>query len=337
MEFRFAAASACLGFSGVLAASGFDSGLDSGARPFYSVNHSPLVGVYGLPGTESAILLGEGETSGALLVDVASHNITEDDAGIGSETLQVDGETLRTTMVFRYGLSESWQLGLDIPYVRHSGGSLDGFIEDWHRTFGLPQGGRDKQPSNRLRIRYTDKGVERVLLAKPASGLGDIQLKAAWQIHQKSGSQSVLQLSVKLPTGKAKDLTGSGGTDVSAGVAWSNTGWLSDWQVQLDASGGILLPGKGDLLRGQQESVVGYGSVGASWQAWPSVALQTQVDVHSGFYDSSLDELSGVAARLFLGGTVRLADNWSLVADVSEDLTVNRASDVVLQLGIRYQ
>ena len=58
------------------------------------------------------------------------------------QSVILDGESLNTELTIDYGIGNDAELSLVIPYLKHSGGNLDGFIENWHSFFGLPNGGR---------------------------------------------------------------------------------------------------------------------------------------------------------------------------------------------------
>jgi len=145
-----------------------------------------------------------------------SSNYVEDSNS--REQILLDGETTRMTLGGRYGLSKSVELGVEIPYIVHSGGFLDGFIINYHDSFGFPQGGRDQAPRNRLLYRYSLDGVEKLKIDSSGNGLGDIGLTAGLQIYhdaQEYPRAVALRASVKLPTGDSASLHGSGSTDFS--------------------------------------------------------------------------------------------------------------------------
>jgi hypothetical protein len=60
-----------------------------------------------------------------------------DDGESDSEQLIIDGETTTIALSIRRRVHERLELGIAVPYVQHSGGTLDGFIKDWHSMLGL--------------------------------------------------------------------------------------------------------------------------------------------------------------------------------------------------------
>jgi len=303
-------------------------------RPFDTTNRSPLVQIYGLPSIGGGRVMGRSHTSVGLTLDLAS-NFTKDRNTV--EELVFDGETHRTTLSIRHGIAANLELGLDLPYVSHSGGFLDGFIIDWHDAFGLPQGGRDSASHDVLEYRYSRDGVDLISLTQDTAGTGDVRLSGALQLsgYQHADRALALRASVKLPTGDSGRLLGSGAADAAL---WLSTetqhrerrhpwGWFG--------GAGLLWLGNGDILPEQQRNLVYFGNVGIGWSPWPRLALKVQIDAHSPFYrDSQLEQLNDYALQMAMGGAVALSDRTSLELAVLEDLSVNASPDVVFHLSL---
>src|SRR5690606_20243831 len=125
----------------------------------------------------------------------------------------------------RLGLGYGWEVGLVLPYLQHSGGGLDGFIENWHDVWNLPDGGRPQAPRDVLQYRYSRDGAVLLDVRESQSGLGDVQLQAAYQLWQNDRSVAALAATVKLPTGDAARLTGAGATATDITFAISTDDW----------------------------------------------------------------------------------------------------------------
>lgn len=243
----------------------------------------------------------------------------------GNEDLVVDAETreARVTLAGSFSDRLGWQLQL--PYRYTGAGSLDGFIDSWHDTFGLAEGTRKELPSDRIDIAYTRNGVRRIDMDSSASGLADVQAALGYVIQASSDSALMAWLNVKLPTGDADKLTGSGATDISLLLSGRQS-LGNHWTVFGQAAGTWL--GDGDLLTDRQRSVVWSGMAGVSWQAWRALSLKAQLDAHTAAFDSELDFL-GEAVVLTVGGDYLFASGWRLDVGVSEDLAVEHSPDVV--------
>ena len=300
--------------------------------PYVITNRNPFVQIYGLPAAQSARLVAEGASSAGLQLDI-SNNFTEDNKG--REAIFIDGETHRANIQFRYGLSDAVELGIDVPYLSHDGGSLDNIIEDWHGLLGLPDGGRPQFPRDQLQFTYARDGQVLSRVSSSNNGVGDVSVSMGYQLSQTGTRQWALRTAVKLPTGDADDLHGSGSTDISLGLNVSDQGLLQNNNITLHASAGAMWMDGGEVLKELQEDFVWYGSSTLSWQATSWLGLKIQLDAHTPFYDSALTELGDNSAQLIVGGTIRLGESWVLDLAVSEDIAVDTAPDVVFHIGIK--
>ena len=306
-------------------------------QPLTTRNLAPSVIGFGLPTLGPARVLQSGSGRVQVTYDLVS-NFTE--SNNSQEQLLFDGETSRVAISGAYGVRNNLEFGAELPWISHQGGFLDGFVEGWHDTFGLPQGGREQAESDRIDYRYTRAGGEGFSLNTQDSGFGDLSLRVAWQFWQSENKMRslVLRSSLKLPTGDADRLTGSGSTDLAL--------WLSGEQ-RLDTDigplifyggGGALLSTDGDLLADQRRNLVGLVSLGFGWQALSRVGLQLQFDGHSALYeDSRFKELNKFAGQLSIGGSLALTDRTVLELAVVEDVVVDTTPDVVFHLAIRQQ
>lgn len=299
--------------------------------PLYSFNQSPLVQIYGLPALGEARVLGQGEANTSVRLQIANNFTSPLNR---NEQLILDGETHRLTLMTRQGVAGGYEWGVELPYVSHSGGFMDNFIEHWHRWFGLPQGGRPGTPPNLIDYRYTRDGVNLVRVTQSAAGLGDIRLSGAAQLGNTGERLVALRGSLKLPTGDSAQLLGSGSTDLavwlstapapSTGDIWSGYG-----------GGGILMMTQGDVLPQQQRNYVAFGSAGLGVRIFPSLTLNAQLDAHSPFYrGSEFRQLSAYAIQGLLGGSWEFSPRKYLELSVSEDLIVNTSPDFVLNMSL---
>jgi len=301
-------------------------------EPFSTSNLNPFVQMYGLPATRSAHQAAEGEFNWHLQTEVAN-NFT-DSLG-SSESISLDGETWRTTLSLRYGLTERWELALDVPYIGHDGGFMDSFIEDWHGWFGLPNGGREDVLDDQLAYLYVLDGITRVDLQDSVSGIGDVQLSVGYLLGQEEDKAWSVRAGVKLPTGEADDLIGSDSTDVFMSLHLSDGSFFSHEDWYFHGSLGLMVPGDGDIIEEKQEDYVVFGSTTVAWHTFERIALKAQLDFHSSLYESELKELDEFAVQLVLGGSVTLGKNLLLDISVSEDIVTDTSPDVVFQLGLR--
>ncbi len=314
---------------------GFCAGFE--LEPLTTRNLSPAVIGFGLPVPGPARVLGPGAGQAALSFDLVNNYALSEGAG---ESLLFDGESYRAAFSFDYGISPGVEFGAELPLIAHRGGFLDSFIEGWHDFFGLPQGGREQTPRNRLNYRYSRVGGEGFSLDSDSGGVGDFSLRAAWQLWQNSDLTSSLALrgSLKLPTGDASELTGSGSTDVALWLSGEQRRQVSAGLLLFYGGAGALLGTDGDLLPDQRRNLVGLVNLGFGWQPWSSLGLQVQFDGHSSFYrGSDFRELNRFAGQLAMGGSIALGEKTVLELAVVEDIIVRTTPDVGFHLTLRHR
>jgi hypothetical protein len=248
-----------------------------------------------------------------------------------SESLIVDAETREARLTLQKPLSQRFSIQLQLPYRYTGAGNLDGFIDGWHDAFGLPDGARSQLPSDDINIAYVRNGSRQFNTTSSTSGLADIQAAVGYDVVVSDASALSAWLSVKLPTGDADKLTGSGAADVSFILAGERR--LSpDWSVFGQAA--VTRLGEGELLSYRQESVVWSGLAGLSGRVWQGLSLKAQIDAHTAAFDSDLDFLNE-AIVLTVGGDYRFASGWLLNMGVSEDIAVEHSPDVVFVFGVQ--
>ena len=308
------------------------------AEPLRIVNLHPFHLLYGVPASFGARVLAPGSSELILSADMASYLVGESS---GPERVLLDGETGRLALALRGGFRDRWEWFVEAPLVAHRAGAFDAFIEGWHDFFGLPQGGRDKAPRDRLAIFYEDETGTRVNIRRSVLSLGDVSFGAGYAPPRRGSSNDGLAIraSVKLPTGDGDSLAGSGGFSSSV---WAETsgalpgasasrGWL--YAATL---GALVAETPRNLPEFSREWSV-FGRFGVTWRPLARLALTAQIDVHSSPYGSSrASPLSDPIVLMGLGGALRLSAGTTLEVALTED-DGSRASapDVGLHFALR--
>jgi hypothetical protein len=301
-------------------------------EPFSSVNMNPFIQVHGAPMTRSAKLLADRAIAWQVRSDIANNFTFSND---GAEAIAIDGETHRHTLSMQYGIDDRLEIGIDVPWVSHRGGSLDQFIEQWHKLWGLPNSDRDEFLQDQLNFQYIDTLGKTTGITRSASGIGDIRLHLGYRLAASESRFWSVRAGVKLPNGDEDKLTGSGGTDVYATIHMTQDQLLNSNALTFHGSLGILRPGDGEVLNTIVEDWVSYGSAAIAWQAGEKISLKAQLDFQSAYYDSNLEELGDTAMQLMVGGSLVLGDRYFLDLSLSEDILTDRSPDVVFQIGLR--
>lgn len=292
----------------------------------------PFTDVFGLPdGAAGGRVLPQGVHGVVVSSVTASHNV---DQLRGGEGLRLDGESTRLALEYRYGVRERLELSVELPYVWHESGSLDSFIDDWHDFFGLPDGPRAVRDADQLDFWYSEGGP--FSLGDNARGVGDVRLGAGWRLFESDGHATALRLGLEVPTGDSASLTGSGGTDVSIGIAGdaARLGNGGKWSGYYRAD--VAWLGEPDLLPARVNDVVGQLAGGIGYRVYPGVDLRAQARARSAVYDSAIESLGELSATLTVGASFRLSDRYRLALAVGEDVKPDTAPDVSFQVALRY-
>lgn len=292
------------------------------------INLAPPQGLFGFPGGQFDAPLPATWRFG-LLTTTASFSMIERSA---TESLYLDGETVELRAYAERRVGDHWSLAIEIPYRWHESGGLDTLIDTWHKAFGLPDGVRDDRPQDQLRLRYVRDGAVIFSIDGATRGVGDARLTA----RRALGPNWIASAAIKLPTGDADRLTGSGGADVSAGL-W----WRSDrppgTRVRYTAAAGALYLGASDLDLPGPATFGWFAQAGVEIGISDVITLGGRLQATSAVADSALSAFGEPGVMLVVGGEARLPASLALTISVSEDLSVETAPDVTFNVGLRWR
>ncbi|MEM6301217.1 MAG: DUF3187 family protein [Pseudomonadota bacterium] len=298
--------------------------------PLASRNLSPVYQALGIPPLESATALGAQKWQTRLAMNIASHAVRE---SVPGQTLEFDGETVRSDFSFDVGLSNTISLSLNIPLLHHSGGELDSLIDDWHALFGLPDGPRATQPRDELLFTVGEADV--TSLTDSTSGLGDIELSLSAQIIASESIDASLLLHHKFATGEELDYLGSGAASTAAGARLSAKNCVLE---SLSCHGQLgVLRTDADPLGLPADTITPYTSVGIAWRLASTVTLLAQMDYHGEVFRSRLLTENGSPLWGSLGVRWRAGKSWYLDASFAEDLAVGASPDINFRFSFTYR
>jgi len=336
------------------------------AAPLRLVNLHPFHLLYGVPGSFGASVLRPGVVEVIASLDAASQ-FTRGSAGIprepeydatyrvdfpgwappGAERILIDVETYRQAVALRLGLREHWELLVEVSTLTHRGGVFDRLITDWHRAFRLVPGGRQFVPHNRMALYYArdaGRGGVHVDIERDVAAPGDASLGLGYALPRSplSNDGLVVRAALKLPTGDAALLTGSGGL---AAALWAETagalrGASAERPWTYAATLGALVAQAPSWLPEPGRDWLVFGRFGVTWQPLARLALAAQIDIHSSPYSTSeLPQLANEAVMFGFGGTLRLTEQATLEVAVTEDAgdLFLSAPDIGLHVALRWQ
>ena len=311
------------------------------ATTFLLRNHAPFTAIIGMPARwpDGTAHLSE------LVWNVSNHSMS----GVGNDTeILQDGETHTLTARVQYPVATWLRVGIELPWISHSGGFLDGTIDTWHEWFNLPEGIRPQVRNDQLNYIIQRNGGESYRLSDSTSGIGDIRLAAtvelgSWtELMNSNASASSRYLSripwhlsftTKLPTGEADNLTGSGSTDVALGVGW-RAPRTSDSAVNWWLDLGLLWPGNVDLPVLDEAGQIFYYDAALTWRVLRRLDVIVQIAGHSAAYQGDLSSLSRPAAQIALGGLWHFTPGAGVRLGLFEDLRSASAPDFGLELAL---
>ena len=300
-------------------------------RAFHNYNQLPFQQIFGIPSLDNSPLTEAGDWRFSIVTNIS--NTYEFDGF--DEEIAVDGETHRFSLLVNYAVRNNLQLGVEVPYVKHSGGFLDDFIYEWHDFFNQPQNGRDKDESDEILFEYKNSDGDEFGIDSTESGIGDVRLNVAYSRPLQNNRALIYSAEVKLPTGDFDKLTGSGGTDVSVGVTINDPHSLAKSNITL--FGGLAAMYLGDIdsdLSGDQYNFAMVARAGFGWQALKKLQLKLQFDGHTPLYDSELEEMGDPSLQIVIGGSLLFTEDVYLDLAITEDIIVETAPDVGFILAL---
>ncbi len=311
-------------------------GAASASEAWFPVRtHNPFLQIYGLPAFQGATALDAGAAAWQFTADIANH---ADASTVAGESITLDGESYYMNLSYRRGIDNWLELGIDVPVVAHAGGVLDPTIERWHDLWGMTNAKRTG-PDNELSFIYERPEIDTYTLNSGSAGLGDVRLNAALPLRPgrlSPTSALTLRTSLKLPTGDAEKLHGSGATDISLALYYSRAAAFGIERLDLSAHAGVLYTGDSDLFAPIQENTVPFGGAGADWRFNDRLRAIAAIYAQGEFVESALDEL-GTSLQLIVGGDYRFRGNgFSLSFGIVEELFSDATVDFAIQLSLRH-
>ena len=265
--------------------------------------------------------------SGSLIITNAINIESNND-----ENIYLDYESYRFNLSYQYGLTDHWNLKLDVPLIHQSGGTFDSAIDNWHQTFGLPRGQRPGLEQNQYAIRYDYQSQSLLNLNEASTSLGDIQIAVARTLIANKNTSMSLWANIKLPTGDEDKLSGSGATDFSAWLA-INQRLNKNWALNLNA--GAVVLGKNTFNEIPLSDHALYGHAMLGWSITNNINLKAQLQAHTSYYEDSQLTILGDTYLLTFGSSITINNCHQLDFAISEDIKVSGSPDISLLINWR--
>ena len=255
-------------------------------------------------------------------------------AATGKTLFYYDGETVRLTLGWRLGLPDGWEIGVDVPVIRHGGGWGDEMIARFHSAVGVSDAGRDSAPVGAGAAVFMSSDGGYVLTGDdlPDAELGDVALRGRVSLPTPGPAFAAdLSLAIELPTGDPDQLAGSGGVDASIGFTFAWRHLRSRWSfgAGYSALGGLETVPDVDI------SDIWTATAAYELRTSPRTAFLAQI-LHgtSPFHSIRKDGISDPAGLLGLGLRFAAGPRWGIDVALVEDLyRHNTDLDIGLLVG----
>ena len=263
-----------------------------------------------------------------------SFSWTQNEAGEDPATRRflIDGEALVLDATLRRGLARNLDVGLRVPVHGRTGGTLDGFIDWWHRLAHVPDGKRPAFLQDAFRVEgVTTEKVPFSWNDRSGFGLGNVEVDARWRVVEGAdGSASVaLVARASLPTGTGPfDGNGVGGGGQL--VVATPLGRSFD----LYGGAGVTAQGQGPVQGVLYAPVRAHGFLALEWRPWRRLSLVAETDAASRLVEN-VHSYPGLHWILNVTGRVDLGRGTRLDVGFTENLKSQLATtDFALYLGL---
>lgn len=302
-------------------------------KPFASHNQGPLIHSFGLPNVQGGRIVEKDKFSMSSIFNLSSNSTS---AFFQDEFVYFDGEMARLDLNGKYGISEYFEIGLNLPFVNHSSGFMDSSVDGFHSAIGITGGARSVMPKGEMLYMYSRDSIVLFHLDESSFGVGDISFELGFKLLEHKTYSMALRGYLKLNNADKQKLLGSGTTDFSVQFSGQTTG-VGPRPAYFFYSLGYLRIGKGSILEDMQIRNIGFGSLGLAVKATSLFVPKIQLDYNSAFYNNSLtEELGDSGLQLLLGADFILNDNLILTGGFSEDIKINTSPDFLLHLALNY-
>jgi len=244
----------------------------------------------------------------------------------------IDGEALLLDATVRRGLGRNVDVGLRLPLQWRGGGTLDGFIDWWHRLVNVPDGDRPAFLKDAFRVQgKTTDGGTFAWDDDTGLGLGNLEADARWLlVHEgREGPSVALVGRVSLPTGtgpfEGNGLGAGGQLVVSIPLG-------DDFDAYTGA--GVTAQDDGPVRGVRYAPTRAHGFVALEWRPSRRFSLVGETDAASRLVENvdkypGLHWIVNVTGRIDLGDRVRL--DLGFTENLKSQLTT---TDFALYFGV---
>lgn len=250
-------------------------------------------------------------------------------------SFRMDFETTELLLSLRKCLSDSFEIGFDLPFLSFNSGFMDRGLEWYHTTFGFSNYGRNSRPANSF-LYWIRKNQDILVEGEPGGiGFGDLRISGKKVLWKLKGQPFLsLKTSLELPTGDPAKGYGNGGFD------WGISGQLEKRMgrlVQANLNLGLVFPGDLRTSPPLDLKTYYYGCFGVEVEAFPAFTLLGQFSAQtSPFPTTGIKRVDNAALMLSLGARYQWGRSyWQ--CSLTEDLNGTGAPDFIIGFSLKHK
>lgn len=257
-----------------------------------------------------------------------SHSSTYTVQSSGEWNIDLDMEITELNFRYKRIIKDAIEFDMDLPVLIIGGGFMDGFLESYHSTFGLPDYGRSERPNNELLYEVRRDGAL-IIEGKSGISLGDIRLALKKPLITSDGFALSIKGDIELPVGNAKKGYGNGSLD--AGLSLLLDKKITD-RIITYVNFGAVFPG--DVRGHEKLDLKNFycGGLGIEADAGDGLSFLVQLQGQSSIYPrTDLLAVDRDSYLLIIGGRYKTGkSNYDL--SLTEDINTSGAPDFIFNL-----
>ncbi len=257
-----------------------------------------------------------------------SHSSTYTVQSSGEWDIDLDMEVTELNFRYKRIIKDVIEFDMDLPVLIIGGGFMDGFLESYHSTFGLPDYGRSERPDNEYLYEVRRDGAL-IIDGKSGISLGDIRLALKKPLITSDGFVLSIKGDIELPVGNAGKGYGNGSLD--AGLSLLLDKKITD-RIITYVNFGAVFPG--DVRGHEKLDLKNFycGGLGIEADAGDGLSFLVQLQGQSSIYpQTDLLAVDRDAFLLIIGGRYKTGkSNYDL--SLTEDINTSGAPDFILNL-----
>lgn len=262
-----------------------------------------------------------------------SHSSTYTVQSSGEWDIDLDMEVTELNFRYKRIIKDVIEFDMDIPALIIGGGFMDGFLESYHSTFGLPDYGRSQRPNNEFLYEVRRDGAL-IIAGKSGISLGDVRLALKKPLITSDGFVLSIKGDIELPVGNARKGYGNGSLD--AGLSLLLDKKITD-SIITYVNFGAVFPGD---VRGHEKLDLNNfycGGLGIEADAGDGLSFLVQLQGQSSIYpQTDLLAVDRDSYILIIGGRYKTGEsNYDL--SLTEDINTSGAPDFIFNLTYKVQ